>query len=167
MNIVALVANVIQLLIILAVFFIRGLELGPLVIFLLFLLMPVPFINFLALFFSNRPGTVSSTDDAADNGIIKREAVRVLYGEDRCPVLTVGSTAYAVRDLSEGGVRILAGTQMPFRKKVTGDIRLLSGETIPFKARVVRQEEGEVAFKFTAPIGTAILMEEKKALAVA
>ena len=33
MNIVALVANVVQLIIILAVFFIRGLDLGALVIF--------------------------------------------------------------------------------------------------------------------------------------
>ena len=162
MNIAALVANVLQLLIILAVFFIRGLDLGPLVIFLLFLLMPIPFINSLALFFSKRPISASSADG---NGLIKREAVRVLYEEDRCPVLTVGDTAYTVRDLSEGGVRIRAGAQIPFKKKVNGDIRLLSGDRIRFKATVVRREEGEVVFKFTDPVGTAILMEEKKALA--
>jgi hypothetical protein len=167
MNIAALVANVLQLLIILAVFFIRGLDLGPLVIFLLFLLMPIPFINFLALFFSKRPISASSADDADGNGLIKREAVRILYEEDRCPVLTVGDTAYTVRDLSEGGVRIRAGAEMPFKKKFNGGIRLLSGDRIRFKATVARREEGEVVFKFTEPVGTAILMEEKKALAVA
>ncbi|BBO78789.1 hypothetical protein DSCW_62060 [Desulfosarcina widdelii] len=168
MNIAALVANVIQLLIILAVFFIRGLDLGPLVIFLLFLLMPIPFINFLALFFSKRPILASRAEDVdGSNGLVKREAVRVLYEEDRCPVLTVGDTAYTVRDLSEGGVRIRAGAEMPFKKKFNGDIRLLSGDHIRFKATVARREEGEVVFKFTEPVGTAILMEEKKALAAA
>jgi len=167
MNIAALVANVIQLLIILAVFFIGGLDLGPLVIFLLFLLMPIPFINFLALFFSKPPISASNAGDAAENGMIKREAVRVLYEEDRCPVLTVGDTAYTVRDLSEGGVRIRAGAEMPFKKKFNGDIRLLSGDQIRFKATVARREEGEVVFRFTEPVGTATLMEEKKALAAA
>jgi hypothetical protein len=167
MNIAALVANVIQLLIILAVFFIGGLDLGPLVIFLLFLLMPIPFINFLALFFSKPPISVPSAGDAADSGMIKREAVRVLYEADRCPVLTVGNTAYTVRDLSEGGVRIRAGAEIPFKRKFNGDIRLLSGDQIRFKATVARREEGEVVFKFTEPVGTAILMEEKKALAAA
>lgn len=165
MNIAALVANVLQLIIILAVFFIRGLDLGSLVIFLLFLLMPIPFINFLALFFSKRPISASSVDDADGNGLVKREAVRVLYEEDRCPVLTVGNTTYTVRDLSEGGVRIRAGAEMPFKKKFNGNIRLLSGDQIRFKATVARREEGEVVFKFTEPVGTAILMEEKKALA--
>jgi len=164
MNIAALVANVLQLLIILVVFFIRGLELGPLVILMLFLLMPIPFINFLALFFCKRP---VSGDDHGNDDMVKREAMRIHYEEERCPVLTVGSTAYMVRDLSEGGVRIRAGAEMPFKKKLSGDIRLLSGDRFRFKATVARREEGEVVFKFTDPVGTAILMEEKKALAAA
>ncbi|WP_319524222.1 PilZ domain-containing protein [uncultured Desulfosarcina sp.] len=167
MNIAALVANVIQLLIILALFFIRGLDLGPLAIFLLFLLMPIPFINFLALFFTKRSIAADSADDSTGNGLIKREALRILYEEDRCPVLTVGETAYAVRDLSEGGVRIRAGAQAPFKKKVNGEIRLLNGDPIRFKATILRREEGEVVFKFTEPVGTAILMEEKRVLAAA
>ena len=165
MNIAALAANVLQLLIILAVFFIRGLDLDSLVIFLLFLLMPIPFINFLALFFSKRPISASRDNDDDGNSLVKREALRVLYEEDRCPVLTVGDTAYTVRDLSEGGVRIRAGARMHFKKKVNGDIRLLSGDHIRFKATIARREEGEVVFKFTDPVGTAILMEEKKILA--
>lgn len=167
MNIAALVANVTQLLIILTVFFIAGLDLGPIVIFLLFLLMPIPFINFLALFFSNRPLSASNAGDAAENAMIKREAVRILYEEDHCPVLTVGATAYTVRDLSEGGVRIRAGAEIPFKKKFSGEIRLLSGDAIRFKATVARREEGEVVFIFSEPVGTAILMEEKKALTAA
>lgn len=163
MNIAAIVANVTQLVIILVLFLVRGLELGALTIFLLFLLMPIPFINFLALFFCKRPNA-AGTDE--EDGMIKREAMRVRYSRKRCPVLNTGGTAYAVRDLSEGGVCIRASSDTPFKKKINGDIQLISGEQIRFKGSVKRREAGEVIFVFNEPIGTAILMEEKKALAV-
>ena len=166
MNSIALVANVIQLMIILAVFFISGLDLGPLVIFLLFLLMPIPFINFLAIFYSKQPmAATTAADQDLNNGLIKREAMRVIYGEDRCPILTTGGTAYTVRDLSEGGVRISASSAVPFKKRISGVIELISGGRIQFKASLMRREEGEAVFLFVEPVGTAILMEEKKTLA--
>ena len=166
MTIAAFVANVIQLVIILALFFIRGLDLGALVIFFLFLLMPIPFINFLAIFYSKRPVTETATAETTHiNGMIKREAVRINYDRDRCPVLTTGGTSYAVRDLSEGGVRISTSSATPFKKKISGDIQLISGDRIRFKATLMRREEGETVFHFVEPVGTAILMEEKKTLA--
>jgi len=166
MNIVALVANVIQLVIILAVFFFRGLDLGALVIFLLFLLMPIPFINFLAIFYAKQPKTATAVEDSGQsNGMIKREAMRVNYSDDRCPILTTNGTSYAVRDLSEGGVRISASSAIPFKSKISGDIQLISGEQIRFKAILMRREEGETIFHFADPVGTAILMKEKKIVA--
>jgi hypothetical protein len=163
MKIAAIAANAAQLVIILAIFFLRGLDLGALVIFLLFLLMSVPCINFLAIFFSNRPLVVPAID-ADENGLVKREALRIRYPEDRCPVLKTGDITFAVRDLSEGGVRIIASGSTPFKKKVHGDIQLLCGDRMHFKATVMRREEGEVVLGFTDPIGTALLMGEKKAL---
>jgi hypothetical protein len=71
-----------------------------------------------------------------------------------------------VLDLSEGGVRIRASSAIPFKKKVNGEIQLVSGDRVRFKATVMRRDEGAVVFQFVDPIGTAILMEEKKALAV-
>lgn len=165
MNIAALVANAAQLVIILAVFFFRGLELGALVIFLLFLLMPIPFINFLALFFSKRPMRESSVEKVEDKTLIKREAMRVAYSEDQCPTLKTSGTFFAVRDLSEGGVRIIASSAIPFKKKVSGEIQLISGDRFRFKASLIRREEGEVVFLFSDPIGTAVIMQEKKILA--
>ena len=44
-----------QLAAILLILFVRGLDLGVLVIFLLFFMMAVPCINVLALFFANHP----------------------------------------------------------------------------------------------------------------
>ncbi len=167
MNIAAIVANVAQLVIILVLFLVRGLELGALTIFLLFLLMPIPFINFLALFFCKQPIGQPATGTDEEDGMIKREAMRVRYSRERCPILSTGGTAYAVRDLSEGGVCIRASSDTPFKKKINGDIQLISGEQIRFKGSVKRREAGEVIFVFNEPIGTAILMEEKKALAVA
>jgi len=166
MKIVAIIANTAQLGIILAIFFIRGLDLGALVIFLLFLLMSVPFINLLALFFSNRPMLKSVSDNVEDNGLVKRIAMRVRYPEAHCPVMKTAGTAFTVLDISEGGVRIRASLSTPFKKKVNGEIQLISGGRIRFKAIVMRREEGEVFFQFVNPIGTALLMEEEKVMAV-
>jgi hypothetical protein len=166
MNIAAIVANVVQLVIILILFLVRGLELGALTIFLLFLLMPIPFINFLALFFCKQPISQPAIGTDEEDGMIKREAVRVRYSRERCPILSIAGTSYTVRDLSEGGVCIRASSDTPFKKRINGDIKLISGEQIRFKGSVKRREAGEVIFVFNEPIGTAVLMEEKKALAV-
>jgi PilZ domain len=165
MKIAAIAANAAQLVIILVIFFIRGLDLGALVIFLLFLLMSVPFINFLAILFSSRPKPDSSRCDTSENGLVKREAMRIRYPEDHCPILTSGRTPFAVCDLSEGGVRIRASLSTPFKKKVRGELQLLCGDRVRFTATVVRREEGETVFKFTDSIGTAFLIGEKKAMA--
>lgn len=165
MKIAATAANAAQLVIILAVLFIGGLDLGVLVIFLLFVLMAVPFVNFLALFLANRPALESDAKDTAENGLIKREAMRVSYGETDCPVMKTGGTAFAVLDLSEGGVRVRASQSTPFKRKVKGEIQLISGDRIGFKATLLRRDEGEAVFQFTDPLGTALIMQEKKAMA--
>ena len=165
MYIAAIAANAAQLAIILSLFFIRGLDLGALVIFLLFLLMSVPCINFLALFFSSRQGRRTSSKDIGEDGLIKREAIRIHYREGDGPVLKTGNTAFAVRDLSEGGVRIIACSATPFKKKISGKIQMVSGERFGFTATVMRKEEGTVVFRFAEPMGTALLMGEKNALA--
>ncbi len=164
MKLAAIAANTAQLIIILVIFFIRGLDLGGVVIFLLFLLISVPCINFLALFFSGRP-MAAPMIEADENGLVKREALRIRYPESHCPVLKTGDIPFAIRDLSEGGVRIIASGSTPFKKKIHGEIQLLSGDRLRFKAHLMRREDGEVVFRFTDPIGTALLMEEKKAVA--
>lgn len=165
MKIVAVVANIAQLAIILLIFFVRGLDLGTPVIFLLFLLMAVPFINFLSLLLANRPIWGPALQEPQENGMVKREAKRIHYSENRCPTLKIGKSAFSVLDLSEGGVRIDAASSTPFKKRLNGEIQLLCGERLRFKASVLRKVEGEVVFRFSTPIGTAILAEEMKALA--
>jgi hypothetical protein len=165
MKIAAVAANAVQLVIILAIFFIRGLDLGALVIVLLFLLMPVPFINFLALLFSNRPMPISAPEEVRENGLVKRIAMRVRYPEAHCPVMKTAGTAFTVVDISEGGVRIRASQSTPFKKKVRGEIQLVCGVRIQFNATVMRRDEGEAVFRLADPIGTALLREEEKAIA--
>ena len=165
MKIFAVAANAAQWVIILSIFFIRGVDLGIAVILLLFGLMCVPFINLLALFFVDRSKPVPMSPTIEKSGLIKREAMRVSYGEDHCPILDIGGTAFAVRDLSEGGVRISAGSATLFKKKVRGEIQLISGDRVRFKAFVIRRIKGEVALKFVDPIGTALLLQEKKVMA--
>ena len=166
MKTVAVVANVAQLAVILLILFIRGLDLGTLVIFLLFFLMAVPFINFLSLFFTHHLPIGPSSEEDHENGMIKREAIRIHYQEDHCPIFKTNLGAFAVKNISEGGVCIRAASNTPFKKRINGQIRLLCGDRLKFKASVLRRNEGEVVFGFSIPIGTAILMEEKKVVAI-
>ncbi|PIE67400.1 MAG: hypothetical protein CSA23_03900 [Deltaproteobacteria bacterium] len=164
MHVAAIIANVTQWIIILSIFLIKGLDLGGWVILLLFILMPVPLINFLALFFRTPIDVGPDTDRMPENGLIKRTAMRIRYPEFHSPVLDIGNTTYAVVDLSEGGVRIRASQVSPFKKKVTGRIVLLCGERIQFKARLLRRGESETVFQFFDPLGTALIRAEQKAL---
>jgi hypothetical protein len=166
MKTVTIVANVAQLAAILLIFFIRGLDLGTLVLFLLFFLMAVPFINFLSLFFAHRFLPETASQQPPKNGIVKREAMRIHYREDHCPILKTDLGAFIVRNLSEGGVSISAASTTPFKKRIDGQIQLLCGDRVRFNASVLRKDEGEVVFGFSTPIGTAILMEEKKMVAL-
>ncbi|BBO82004.1 hypothetical protein DSCO28_25700 [Desulfosarcina ovata subsp. sediminis] len=163
MKITAIIANIIQLAIILFIFFIRGPELGSLVIFLLFLLLAVPFINILTLLIDKR--AILPTLSAKADGIVKREAVRIHYTGTHYALLTIDGITFTVRDLSEGGVRLNASSATTFKRKTTGEIRLLCGKNIRFKATVLRREEGAVVLRLSQPIGTATLVEEKRALA--
>ena len=166
MKIVAVVANVAQLVAILIVFFVGGLNLGALVIFLLFFLMAIPFVNFLALFFTQPSQPERPSEQNRENRIVKREAVRVHYHEDHAPVLKTQLGDFAVKNISEGGVCISASSDTPFKRHIAGQIQLLCGDNLKFKGMVMRTDEGEVVFGFKKPVGTAILLEEKKIVAI-
>ena len=163
MKLAAAIANITQLVVILLIFFIRGVELGGTVIFLLFLLMAVPFINFLAYVFTRRP--YPANGNAEREGMIKREALRVHYRQEGCPQLKIGDNRYMVNNLSEGGVSIAASSETPFKGSVKGEIDLLAGGRLRFRATVLRRSAGEVVFRFSHPIGTALLRDEKAAVA--
>jgi hypothetical protein len=166
MKTVAVVVNVAQLAAILIIFFVGGLDLGILVILLLFFLMAVPFINFLALFFAHHPLSDAPPDQNHENGMIKREAMRIQYRKDHCPILKTQLGAFAVKNISEGGICVSASSTTPFKKRINGQIKLLCGDRLKFKATVLRRDEGEVVFGLHTPIGTAILLEEKKVVAI-
>ena len=162
MKLAAIIANIAQLVIILLIFFIRGLDLGAWVIFLLFLLLAIPFLNLLTLLVCKRALFDAFSDEAG--GIIKREAMRIQYGNAHYATLTTEGITFTVRDLSEGGVRINASSATTLKRKITGILQLLCDREIRFKATVLRREEGAVVLQFNHPIGTATLAEEKRSL---
>ena len=61
---------------------------------------------------------------------------------------------------------ISAASSTPFKKRINGQIQLLCGDRLKIRASVLRKDEGEVVFGFAIPIGTAVLMEEKKVVAI-
>lgn len=165
MKTVAIVANVGQLAIIWLIFYLRGSDLGGLVIGLLLLLMAVPFVNVLSAALTQPKKQATAPPPNPENGIIKREAMRILYPEERCPTLTTAGSSFAVRDLSEGGVCIRAASATPFKRRINGRLHLLSGDVLRFRASILRRGEGEVVLGFSTPVGTATLSAERQALA--
>ncbi len=164
MKTVAIIANAAQLAIILTIFFVRGFEMDFWAIVLLALLIIVPAISFLAFCFARQSVLKADVTGDNDGAPIKRSAIRVRYPHGRGAVLAIGDAALSVIDLSEFGVRALAGRKTPFTESETGTIRLKSGAKIAFRGTVMRRNDAEVVFQFSDPIGTAVILEENKAI---
>lgn len=160
----AIAANGIQPVLILAIFYIKGFELGAVVIFFLFLLMTVPFINFLLfLFYKNTP-VDPEPSETEPHPLVKRKALRILYHPDRRPVLNIKNQTHDIIDLSEGGLRIVLKNDQHLNKKVKGNIQLLAGNAINIKGVVQRNENNEAAIIFPKKLDIGLILAEKKCI---
>ena len=93
--------------------------------------------------------------------------MRIQYPEDHCPILKTNLGAFAIKKhFRRWHVHQCCIDHPPLKNAFNGQIELLCGDRLKFKARVLRRDDGEVAFGFSLPIGTAILMEEKKVVSI-
>ncbi len=159
---IAIAANGFQLIIILVILFIKGFQLGAVVIFLLFLLITVPFINLLMLLFYENKPIDYRFENNENQTLVKRKSLRVTYRSGKRPVLTIKKQHYEVLDISEGGVRILLNAPQPLKKRVKAEIKMLTGEQVRFKGVVKRRENSEAAVIFTTPLDASVILAEKK-----
>lgn len=162
MKILAVITNIIQIGIILFIFFTKGLDLGGLVILLLFILIIFPFINFLVLLTVFRHGTEGDLAESQHNEVlIKRDVLRVAYNSDKKPVLLINKDSYDILDISETGIRFLNKQNSKFKKKIKGVVTLFCGVTMDISGIIVRRHENEIAVLLKNPIKQEIILKEK------
>ena len=163
MRVITVVANLVQMAIILVVFLLKGLVLGGWVIFALFVLLMIAFLNLLMLLFhstlSNKNPGKGIKEKAA---IIKRQVLRVAYLSEPYPVLMVGKRKFSVSDLSENGMRIRIGRHEQLNKRFRGHLELLGDVSIGVKAVLIRRQGDEAALALKQPLDYAVLLQEKQ-----
>ena len=163
MRAVAVIANLIQMIIVLSVFLLQGFVLGGWTVFALFVLLMIAFLNLLVLLFH---AALSGTDQTRifkdSSPIIKRQDFRVTYKIHNGPMLTIGKRKFKVIDLSENGSRFSVGRNETIKKRMRGQLTLLCGRSIEFKAVLHRRQGSEAVIQFKYPISYDVLLEEKR-----
>ncbi len=163
MRAVAIVANLIQMGIILALFLIQGLALGSSTIFAFFVLLLVAFVNLLVLLFhAALSATDQNTHRKEKGGLVKRQDLRVRYLNDARPELEVDNRCFSVLDLSENGIRIIIDRQVPLKRRFRGRLTLLSKKILNLKVTQVRRQGDEAALLIKEPIDWDVLSTEKQ-----
>jgi len=163
MRVTAILANLIQMVIVLAIFLWQGMSLGGWTILALFILLIIASFNLLVLLFSTSLDRRTIVEEK--KAIIKRQDLRVSYAAGNQPAVTIGRQRYDVLDIAESGIRILVGRHERLKKRAKCHIDLLCGEVLNIKTIRVRRNGDEAALAFKPPIEYRILLKEKQAAA--
>ncbi len=164
MRVLSIVANLIQLAVVLAIFLSTGSCLEPLATAGLFLLMIIAFVNLLTLLF-HYPFQQADREASQRPGPIKRRDIRVSYILGPRPYLDTGNQRFEVQDLSEQGIRFLVHPAAKIKRRVKGRIELLCGQTIDIKGVVIRRQGDEIAVALREAIPYPVVLAEKKFVA--
>ncbi len=163
MRAVAIIINLIQMFIILGLFFSVGLSLGGWTILALFVLLLIAFVNLLVLLFHSALSAADQTHKTGEKiGLVKRQDLRVLYAAGSRPDLEVGERRFPILDLSENGIRISIDRQKQLRKRFRGRLTLLSQKVLTLKLTLLRRQGDEAALLIKNPIDYAVLLAEKE-----
>ena len=162
MRVAAIIANLVQMVIVLAIFMLQGITLAGITILALFSLLIIASFNLLVLLFPTSP-----SQGPIINGkktIIKRHDFRVGYTLGRQSKMGIKGNRYDLLDIAEGGARIAVGRHERLKKNFRCRIELLCGEILILKAAVIRREGDEAALAFNTAVEYRILLKEKQAV---
>ena len=163
MRVAAIIANLVQMVIVLSIFMLQGITLAGVTILALFSLLIIASFNLLVLLFPSSPSQGPIID--GKKAIIKRHDFRVAYTMGRPSQMGIQNKHYDLLDIAEGGARIAVGRHERLKKHFRCRIQLLCGEVLNIKAVVVRREGDEAALAFNPAVEYRILLKEKKAVA--
>jgi hypothetical protein len=162
MRAVAIIFNLVQMIIVLAIFVMQGVSFGGWAILGLFLLLMIACFNLLVLLFHGFED--QHLIEKEKPTIVKRRDLRVVYPPSRAPRFMVGQRAFSILDIAESGVRISINRNESLKKRLRARVQLICGETLNVRASVVRRHGDEVALCFKQPLGYATLLKEKQVI---
>lgn len=163
MRVAAIIANLVQMVIVLFVFLLQGIAMGGMTILALFVLFIIACFNLWVLLFPGDKDQGPVVDDKKT--IIKRLDFRVGYALGTQAKLGIGEQDYDVIDISEGGARIAIGRHERLKKRFHCQVNLLCGETFKTKVVVMRREGNEAALAFDSSVAYRVLLKEKQVVA--
>lgn len=163
MRSVAIAVNLLQMFIIVALFFGHGFGLGGLTIIALFILLVASFFNLLVLLFHFVLADTNHAGNRSRKGrLVKRQDLRVRYPFAARPELMVKDRRYPVLDLTVNGVRIGIRRQEPLKRRFRAQMTLLSGQTLHLRVLRVRRQGDEAALLIRRPLGWEVIIVEKE-----
>jgi hypothetical protein len=163
MRVVAIIANLVQIAIVLSVFLIQGISFVSLTIPALFALLIIAVFNLSVLLFTGSPISGSILNEK--KAVIKRRDFRVGYRPGRHSKLGIGNQRYDLLDIAEGGARVSIGRGERLKKHLRCRIQLLCGEMLSTKAVVIRREGDKVALAFKSAVEYRTLQKERQVVA--
>jgi uncharacterized membrane protein len=165
MRLFAIVINLAQISLILAIFLMQGLSLGGLLIVVIFVLLIFAFVNLLVLMFYTASTAIHQPLIESDKqASIKRKDLRVVYALGPRAVIHIGKQQFWVSDLSENGLRFGIQRDERCKKRIRGRVILVCGKTLSMNGWLVRREGSEAAMMFKHPVDYQTLLEEKQAV---
>ena len=159
MRVLAVIANLAQVGIILAIFIELGLSLGGWVILGLFLLLIIALLNQIVVFFFAVNKAVHQPL-VGPGEPVKRRDYRVTYTMPPQPTVIIEEHPYSVLDLSEKGMRFYIDRQEGLKKSFGGRISLLCGQSLSFQGTLIRRQKYEATAAFTQALDRAVLVKE-------
>ena len=162
MRATAILVNMVQMVIVLAIFVLQGLTFSGWTIFGLFLILMIAGFNLLILLFHGLSEQHIIKPEKPP--IVKRQDLRVAYGIGPKPDLIIGQQSFSILDIAESGIRIHIDRHETIKKRVKGRVDLLCGETMYVRASLVRRQADEAALQFRNPLGYSVLLAEKQAV---
>ena len=164
MRFLAVIANIVQVCIVLAIFTRIGMDFGVWVILGLFILLLIALVNQIVIF-------AYSVNKAVHHPLIefrrrpaKRKDLRAVYPVAPQPTVIIEDRPYSVLDIAENGMRFVIPKDQQLKKSIFGRISLLSGQSIMFQGKVVRRQKNETTIVFTQPVAQDVISREIRML---
>ena len=160
MRVLAVIANLAQVGIVLAIFIKLGLSLGGWVILGLFALLIIALLNQVVVFFFAVNKAVYHPLVGPGKEPVKRRDSRVSYTMAPQPTVIIDEHPYSVLDLSENGMRFYIDREEGLKKNFSGRISLLCGQSLPIQGTLIRRQKHEATASFNQPLDREVLVKE-------
>ena len=164
MRFLAVIANILQVCIVLVIFSRIGLDFGGWVSLGLFLLLLIALLNQVVIFVYSVNKAVHHPLFEFRRPMAKRKDLRVVYSMAPQPTVIIENHPFNVLDVSENGMRFVIAKEQELKKHIQGRISFLSGQSVMFQGNVIRRQKDEATIAFAHPVAQDVLSKEIRML---